>query len=139
MKIYYSSEFIGKLKPKLVVHTALAVLFYVLVYDLSKGVFFIFLGAYCISIGIKSFHLVKYHRHLPIADYDETGIVVLFGYRLAIPAERIGSVEFSQHKLTFVLKDGKRVGTQLRDMMPHDDFDRLVEFFAARFPHQQIA
>ncbi len=139
MKIYYASEFISKQKVKLATQTILIPLFYYFLFDSSKEFFFIFLGIYLISVTIKSFHIYKYHQHLPIAEYDENGIVVLFGYKLSIPATTIKAVESSQHKLTFILQDGRKAGTQLRDMMPHEDFERLVDFFASRFPHERVA
>jgi hypothetical protein len=76
---------------------------------------------------------------MPIAEYDETGMNQYFGRTLSIPASNIKSIEYSQHKIQFILQDGRKAGGLPKEMIPHEEFDSLIEFFKQRFPHERIA
>lgn len=139
MKISYSNEYIGKRKKNLLSITASTLFVYYMLHENGMKYFYIFLAIYIFSVALNSFHIYKYANAMPIAEYDETGISQFFGRTLRIPASNIKSIEYSQHKIQFILQDGTKAGCFLKEMIPHEDFNTLVEYFKQRFPHEYIA
>jgi hypothetical protein len=139
MKVFYSNEYVGKRKRNLLTSTASTLLVYYLLHENGMSYFYIFLAIYIFSVALNSFPIYKYANAMPIAEYDETGITQFFGRTLRIPASSIKSIEYSQHKIQFILQNGTKAGYLLKEMIPHEAFSTLVEYFKQRFPHEYIA